>query len=440
MTIGRIRASILVAGALVAFVAAPQAHADTNKKAQKCLLSTARASQKYLAGKLKLLEKCKNQNLKDGSCPTPDPTALGKLSSKLASSIGKACTLSAPDFKATGFPGPCPDPNPGDGFTVADLQACMANAHDAFITAFMGLAYDSTITGPLGDTDQKCQAEVAKQAGAYANCLVKNVGKCREAFLKGKLPNVPPDFCATDDPKTSGAIQKCVEKLTTGIGKKCDAGQITSLKVCTPDQSSTAGAASCLVSAQTPLLDGPEIIVPPDIIDYEYAVRGGICGDGIVNNLNEECDIPDDAACPGQCGTAETPDGFFACLCKTKPRMVVEEHADADTDNGYTGRSSDGKVVEGGGYPVDLYDCDMTGLCIVGPNCSLAPHSSCAVSDEAPFGTTSDSICANLGQGVCRKERTANGPHCYQDPGKKCDLRQAGDPNDPSAVGPATTA
>ncbi len=180
-------------------------------------------------------------------------------------------------------------------------------------------------------------------------------------------------------------------------------------------------------------LDGTEIIVPPDLIDFEYAVRGGLCGDGIVNNLNEECDAPDDSACPGQCGTAVTPDGYFACLCKTKPRMVISEHTDADTDNGWTGVSSDGDVVEGGGFLVDLYDCDMSGLCNAGPHCSLPPHSACNVALSAPSGTTSDSICAGLGEGTCRKERTATGPHCYQDINKKCDFKN---PNDPVCNAP----
>jgi hypothetical protein len=117
------------------------------------------------------------------------------------------------------------------------------------------------------------------------------------------------------------------------------------------------------------------------------------------------------------------PDGFFACLCKTKNRMVVAEHADADTDNGWVGVSVDGDVVEGGGYIVDLYDCDgMTGICNAGPSCSVAPHSPCGVPESAVAGTTSNSICAGLGQGVCRKERTATGPHCYLDPQKKCSV------------------
>ena len=425
MTIGRIRTSIFVA-VLAALYVAPPAHAQLSGARLKCAIAIAKNSQKYVAGKTKLLQKCRNANLKDGSCPTPDAGALAKLDGKLDSGLTKACSLTETDFRLIGFPGSCSDPTPGDDFTLADLKVCMKTAHDNFISQALDIQYDTTVSGPLGD-DLKCQAEVAKQSASLTNCILKSVSKCRDALLKGKPLGVPPDFCAFDDLKTSAAIAKCESKLSAGIAKKCTATQVTNLKICTPDQVTAGAAATCLIDALTLRIDGTEIIVPPDLIDYEYAGRGGLCGDNVINNLDEECDGPDDAACPGLCGTATSPDGHFACLCKDKPRMRIVEHADADTDNGWTGQSSDGDVVEGGGYVIDLYDCDMSGLCIAGPNCTLPPHSSCAVPMNAASGTTSDSICSGLGQGTCRKERTATGPHCFQDINKKCNLYN---PND----------
>jgi hypothetical protein len=158
-------------------------------------------------------------------------------------------------------------------------------------------------------------------------------------------------------------------------------------------------------------------------------VRGGLCGDNVVNTLNEECDGTDDAACDGLCGTALVPDGHMACLCKDKPRiLVIEDGPNADPDNGWTGQSSDSTVVDQGSYVIDLYDCDGGGLCRAGPHCSDPPHSPCAVAEGAPSGTTSNSICAGLGQGTCRKERTAVGPHCYINPQKKCNAELPADP------------
>jgi hypothetical protein len=307
----------------------------------------------------------------------------------------------------------------------------MKTSHEAIVDQMIALEYDATLPAPLGGTsdDLKCQAEVAKQSGALVQCILKNVDKCRVDLEKGKPLGVPPDLCATDYDKAAAAITKCTGKLRAGITDKCAGANLNLLKLCTPDETTSADdAATCLINTHTSLTDGPEIAAPADLIDYEFATRGGVCGDNVVNQLDEECDGTDDSACPGQCGTALVPDGNFACLCKTKPRMFVIEHANADTDNGYLGLSFDGHVVEGGGYLVDLYDCDGSGLCIAGPNCSLAPHSPCAVPSSAASGTTSDSICAGLGQGVCRKERTAAGPHCHVDINTKCNLTNVNDP------------
>jgi hypothetical protein len=438
MTVDRFRTSILVAGMLVALFGASPAQAQVLDGARlKCAVAIPKNAQKFLVSKLKLIHKCRNANLKDGSCATPDPQAIAKIDGKLTAAIDKACSFTpatvVANLAAIGFPGPCTDANPGDGFTLADLKDCIQSSHEDFIAEVLDIQYDTTLPPTLPSADLKCQAEVAKQSLGLTSCILKNVAKCRDALLKGKALGVPPDFCAIDYVKASTAIGKCEAKLTAGIAKKCTPTQVAGLKTCTPDQTTPADAATCLIDSHTVRTDTPEIAVPPDLIDHEYAVRGGLCGDNVVNNLNEECDGTDDSACPGECGTASTPDGFFACLCKTKPRAVIVHDGAADTDNGWTGLSSDGDVVTGSGYIVDLYDCDMTGLCNVGPSCSLPPHSPCGVPAEAASGTTSDSICAGLGQGTCRKERTATGPHCYLDPQKKC---SESNPNDPVCNAP----
>src|SRR6185369_5765958 len=108
------------------------------------------------------------------------------------------------------------------------------------------------------------------------------------------------------------------------------------------------------------------------------------------------------------------------------PRTRVEEHAEADLDNGWTGLSHDSGIVEGGGYVTDLWDCDGPGgpdtLCNVGPTCSLFPNSPCSPS-PAPIASldTGDEICASLGQGLCRKTPGgATGPHCEINFQKRC--------------------
>ncbi len=425
MTIGKARASVLAAGIATLSLLVSPAHAGQpllSDSQLKCSAALAKGGIGFVKGKLKLLQKCRNAELKEnGSCTAPETEKVTKLEDKLASTIAKACEgIPIGNYKVMGFPGPCADATPAS-FTFAELQLCMKTSHTNLVDQMFALEYDATVTSLPDKADQKCQAEIAKQSGAYTLCVLKNVQKCRNDLNKGKELGIPADLCATDYDKASTAIQKCADKLIAGIDAKCTAGQIDALNVCTPDEDNEADASACLILEHGNKTDTTEIAVPADLIDFEYATRGGLCGDNIVNNLNEECDGTDDSACDNQCGTAVDPDGHFACLCKTKARMVVVEHSNADTDNGWNGTSSDGGVVEGGNYLVDLYDC-LGGLCNAGPSCSGVPHSPCNVAFDAPSGTSANAICAFLGQGTCRKERTANGPHCFQNIDKKCDL------------------
>ena len=399
----------------------------------KCSAAIGKAGLARVRGRLKLEQRCRTANLvAPGSCAGVDAAAIAKLDAQLGA-LQKACTFTAGGLSNLGFPGPCMDSTAGNGFTAGDLAACIASSHDDIVASMLALQYDAASTGPLAKPDLACQTEIAKQSAGLVACVLKAVQKCRAGIMRGKLPGIPPHTCATDEPKTVGAIGKCEAKLAGAVAKRCTDAQIASLGVCEPSQASAPAAASCLIDAHLLLTDGPAIDVPPDLIDYQYAVRGGVCGDGVVNNVAEECDGADDGACPGACGPATEPHGYFACLCTTTPRIRVVEHADADTDNGWTGLSADAGVAEGGGYLADLYDCDGSGLCNLGPSCSLPPHSPCHVLTGAPSGTTGNSICAGLGQGTCRKTSTAGGPHCAQDVQKKCD---ASDPYDPVCDAP----
>ncbi len=146
------------------------------------------------------------------------------------------------------------------------------------------------------------------------------------------------------------------------------------------------------------------------------------CGDGVSNGPSEECDAPDDAACPGQCGAA---DGFFACLCQNIPRQRVVEHANADLDHGWTGRGHDAGIVEGGGYVADLWDCDGPDgpdtECAVGPSCNLPPHQPCSPAPNATGAAAhADSMCPGAGN-FCRKSAVGStGPHCEIEFSRRC--------------------
>ncbi|MCC6765054.1 MAG: hypothetical protein IT293_10355 [Deltaproteobacteria bacterium] len=426
MIVAKVRLLLLVACSVS--LLAPS-RADSFAPAQvKCLNTIGKAGLAFARARMKLEQHCRGRVLAGGTCAAPDPAALVKLEGVLRAKLAKTCVLPSAGLAALGFPGPCPDANLGDGFTPDDLADCIRDSHTTIVGEMIALQSDAGLAAPLPKDQILCQREIAKQSASYTACTLKAVQKCRAKTLKEALPSVPPHLCATEDEKTVATITKCDTKLRDAVLARCSDGVVASLGVCTPNATTADAAASCLIDGHRTRIDGPAIDVPPDLIDYEYAVRGGLCGDGVVNNLGEECDGTDDAACPDQCGSALEPDGFFACLCTDRPRLRVVEHAAADTDNGWTGNSADQGVAEGGGYVSRLYDCDGFGNCNVGPSCSLPPHSPCGVALSKPSGTTGDAICAFFGQGMCRKDRTATGPHCFRDVQKKCDPNMPADP------------
>jgi len=459
--------SALVAVAIGAVGLSSPAHAVNLSKTQlKCQKAIGQGGAKFVNGQLKVRQKCINSNLTNpGSCTSVD---VSKLEAKLASGIAKACDFGTPlatsvNLGTIGFPGPCNDPNTLDGFTLADLQACIQDSHEAAIlgvcfggtntgeacslladcpdtgpgtscNGMLSVEYDSTIVaGPLTGTALKCQKEIAKNEAKLVATILKTVQKCRLGLLDCKtdtlsglttckLTGFQAKDCATADPKTASAIAKARAKADEAIVNKCSDPDTVALKVCEPDQVTGAAGATCESDFHTALTDNPDQTGVFDLIDYEFALRG-VCGDNRKNQTSEECDGLSDDTCPGQCGA---PLGFFPCLCQDIPRTRVVEHANADLDNGWTGQSHDSGIVEGGGYVTDLYDCDGPGgpdtLCKVGPTCSGFPNSPCSPLKGAGAAVdTGNEICAALGQGTCRiTPGGSTGPHCEVTFQKRC--------------------
>lgn len=477
--------SAFAAGTLAFVVGTSTAHA-INPDQLKCQKTIAKEAGKFVKGQLKLRQKCLDANLATpSSCTTPaDPAALQKLVDKLRSGLEKGCTFSTNtpgNLASIGFPGPCPDPDSLNGFTLTDLQDCIENSHrDAltgvcdggtnkgqactvlsdcpdggpgtFCLGMLGVEYDADITS-LTDAALKCQKEIAKDSAKYVATLLKNVQKCRNGLLDCKtekdsegqdittckVSGVLPKDCAASEPKTKEAVDKARTKAHDAIVKKCSVADVTTIQACEPNQTDPAAAADCELDFHQDRTDNPDATALSDLIDFEYA-QPGFCGDARKNGPNEECDGSDDSACPGLCGE---PLGLFPCLCQNLKRIRVVEHANADLDNGWTGQSHDSGIVEGGGYVTDLWDCDPPDtLCSVGPTCSCPGcvpgqvHASCAPDkNPLPALDTGNEICASIpasggGGGTCR--RTAGGttgPHCEIDIDKRC-LSDAGCPGE----------
>jgi hypothetical protein len=403
-----------IAVAALVLGSAPRAHAVLSPTLAGCRQGVAKFSLKFFSKKMGLTQKCYAKNLAvPGICSlTGLATTINTvLKPALVAGIAKKCVgISAtPLMDKLDYPGKCDDPDPSDGFTLTDLENCMVSSHEAAADRLLGIEYN--VPGPITDKPTlKCQATIGKTALKYAAVKLASVQKCRNSVELGKSPLLGPD-CATADVGAAAKIAKTETKTRAAIMAKCATPtQVVNLGICgDPECAAFCGTcnascvADCIIATHGDAADDPAID-SADMIDFEYATAP-VCGDQVRNQLDEECDGADNP-CPGACGA---PTGPFPCLCLDTVRERVIEHKEADLDNGWTGTSHDAGIVEGGGYVADLYDCDGPGgpdtLCTVGPSCSGAPHAPCQ----------NDALCIFLGQGTCRIDRTAVGPHCNLD-------------------------
>ncbi len=427
---------------------------EPDKVKRQCFAAIAKDGAKFVATRLKLLDKCATKNLKQqGSCDQPNrDQRLAQAEHKLKRKIDKRCgdlsKFSNPDLalNAMGFPGKCPDAT-GPPFTSDDLEACIATTHARAADKLFALQFGAN--GDIGDPGavpdfesqtgdpsgakilKECQKAIGKNTLKFASVVLKEIQKCRNALLAEKLEGFEPEECADNAvyTKAKSKIDKVQSKITTKIAAKCADPVPAMLDVCdTGSGAATTVAAltTCLIDSYRDVVDNPDQTALADVIDIEYG-GDAFCGDGVTNDSlavavvdptgftfgssPEECDGDDDAACPGLCGAT---DSDFPCLCLSTPRMRVAEGAAINSDNGWNGIAHDTALLPGAGHLVDLFDCDGPSgpdtLCTVGPSCALPPHAACA----------NDGDCGGGGD-YCRKGPTAIGPHCHEDVQQACD-------------------
>jgi len=420
----------------------------------RCFAAIAKDGGKFLATRLKILDKCATKNLsQQGACDQLKrdqklAQAELKLKRKLDKRCGALSKLVDPDLalNAMGFPGKCPD-GTGPPFTDDDLEACIAATHARAADTMFEIQFGAngniddpsavedflSQTGDSGSAKvlKSCQKEISKNMLKFVGVVLKETQKCRNGILKGKLGGFEPEACG-DNPvytKAKDKIDRVQSKIIAKIEGKCDDPVPSMLDVCGgggAPATTVAALTSCLIDSHRDIVDDPDQSALADVLDIEYGGEA-FCGDGVTNDRlavavtdpagfsfgspPEECDGDDDAACPGLCGAT---DGDFPCLCLSTPRMKVAEGATINSDNGWNGITHDTALLAGAGHIVDLFDCDGPGgpdtLCTVGPSCALPPHGPCA----------NDGDCAGGGD-FCRKGPTAIGPHCHEDVQQECD-------------------
>jgi hypothetical protein len=398
----------------LALAVTPAAMAKFPLEVFSCRKGITTYSGKLLTRSLRAIQKCNDKALLSPSACTPPapPATIAALEAKFLGGIAKACATTPDQFLGPGYldyPGPCSDGTPGDDFTLADLQNCLLTSHEDVISRLIDVEYNSG--APLDDKKRSCQKTIAKSGGKLVTAKLKAIQTCihNDQTLTAA--------CRTD-PTAMTRIAEAESKARADIVGRCTASDVSALGICSDPACAficatcdPACVAECVIVSHGDTISNLDANVD-DLIDFEYPAPSlPTCGDGRRNRWDEECDGSDDVSCPGSCGAAGS---AFACLCLGKPRERVVEHADTDLDTGWTGLAHDFSIVEGGGYVVDLYDCDgPTGpdtLCTVGPSCSGVPHPPCS----------NDAQCASSGLGTCRKELTAVGPHCRFDVQHAC--------------------
>jgi len=398
-----------VAALVASGVIAGQAQANLVSTLQPCQATIAKESQKYLKAVLKTNQKCNDLNLKTpGSCAAPDPAKLAKAQSTLEAKIDSACgslttgQIENPNPNGLGFPGPCPDSD-GPPFTVANIKECMVSRHSNKANDLLGDEYGGT-TGPLDSVLRKCQSAVAKGAAKFVTSKLKCLEtKCRSLIDKNQL-SLAPDDCETE-PATAACIGKALAKFQSAIANKCTDADINQLDICTPKATTVAQAQACLEQSHEEAANF--------LINVEHPAPPK-CGDDAVNRVTEECDGEDDSACPGLCGA---PTSFFPCMCTDIPRFYNRYDQNADLETGWTGKSHDGKVVDGGGYYAELSHCGTTGLgpdvCLTGTTCVSTPQF-CRDDSDCP------------GSDTCNARQLRTLPHCSNNPKQVCRICNGG--------------
>src|SRR5262249_54313419 len=137
----------------------------------------------------------------------------------------------------------CPNETGADGLNCgdiliqskdgeADCLSCLAEHH---ATELVHRVLYSALLAPSSSDIGKCQASIGKNTVAFYLAQSKSLAKCQASLLKGKVSSCPDD-------KTSAAVQKAKDKMSTAIAKAC----------CGDD--ATCGGATCSVGVATPFV------------------------------------------------------------------------------------------------------------------------------------------------------------------------------------------
>lgn len=208
----------------------------------KCTVTVAKAAQKFVAAKVKILQKCEDAVLKGTAGFTSTPPAqcndasnktsgaIAKAETGLKNAITKACcgkdkTCGTIDDVPGVFQfGACPNvdgpngPSANCGGLIGDAQDaadCIACILEESVDETVHAHYDSMVVGATGAIE-KCQQAIGKNGLTFLSVKSKTLGKCEADVYKGKVSGPCPDAA-----KAVPAIDAAEAKKVAAITKAC---------------------------------------------------------------------------------------------------------------------------------------------------------------------------------------------------------------------------
>lgn len=310
------------------------------------------------------------------------------------------------DFHNLGFPGAfCEDVLGGEIASGEDIGTCVSEKSEDGGEALINVVYGSiTNASGVSPAAAACLKGISKAAQKLSSTVYKGIIKCRNNILTGKVIGNPAT-CTTDDATLATKIGASEDKLEAAINACTDA-DILELDLCLQGPGGVTDkteAINCLIPAvrevtDTDIAPASRTYAPSTIVEAAYPPVAA-CGDGAANQipnpfflLGEECDLTDDAACPGNCFP---PGDLYQCTCAgNEKRMRFRANGfTADLDNGWSGTSHNSGVTDKAGFILELSNCDcdaMTGATCTGtsgdPVCDTAGKQKPTCSWD-PFGT-----------------------------------------------------
>jgi hypothetical protein len=208
---------------------------------------------------------------------------------------------------------------PGQVGNDAHQQAALDLIHDIF-------GSDLNVGGVInpGKGAARCQDRTLLRASQLMDEKLKVFGRCKKGGINtGAIDDAASleAACMTPTiPSPKNRIARKIARLKDDIEKNCPVLASLFLGVCAAE-TSPAGLADCIdkwvecrVCAALNAADG----MMRDCDAFDDGVVNGscggtepTCGDGTVNQVSEDCDPPDDSACPGQCQ--------MNCTCPADP-------------------------------------------------------------------------------------------------------------------------